>query len=321
MNPNILEVKVAEKKLVAHDIIAFELVKTDGKPLPEFSAGSHIDVHFDNGIARQYSLYNSPTERHRYCLGILKSADSKGGSIAMHEKVNAGDIIRISHPRNSFHLDESANFSLLLAGGIGVTPLMCMAQRLYEIGANFKMHYCTRNRERTAFYDLLSLSPFAEHIAFHFDDGSKDQLLNLPEILGEYSEGSNLYVCGPEGFMEAVIQNAEKAWPTNKVHREYFSADPKAGHDDDQSFTVKIASSGKEYDIPGDNTIVEVLQKEGINIPVSCEQGICGACLTDVVNGTPDHRDMFLTDDEKNANDQMTPCCSRAKTDVIELDL
>ena len=321
MTNELLNVKVAKKTIVAKDVASYELVAADGSELPEFTAGSHVDVHLGDNLLRQYSLHNSPNEKQHYCLGVLRTPDSKGGSIAMHDQVNEGDNIQISQPRNSFHLIEDAKFSLLLAGGIGVTPIMCMAQRLHEIGADFEMHYCTRSLDRMAFHDFFANSPFADRVTFHFDDGAKEQLLDIPGKVKDYSEGYNLYVCGPTGFMDAVIQNAEKAWPVDKVHREYFSADPKAGHDDDGSFTVKIASTGKEYVIPTDQTIIEVLREDDIEIPVSCEQGICGTCMTNVLEGTPDHRDLYMTDAEKEANNKMTPCCSRALSDSIVLDL
>jgi len=320
MSTNLLSVRVEKKNVEAQDIASFELVAADGSELPEFTAGSHVDVHLGDNLLRQYSLYNSPGEKHHYCLGVLRTPDSKGGSIAMHDQVNEGDNIQISQPRNSFHLIEDAKFSLLLAGGIGVTPIMCMAQWLHEIGADFEMHYCARSREHMAFHDFFANSPFADRVSFHFDDGAKEQLLDIPGKLKNYNEGSNLYVCGPTGFMDAVIQNAEKAWPTGTIHLEYFSADPKAGHDD-ESFTVKIASTGKEYVIPPDKTIVEVLREDDIEIPVSCEQGICGTCMTNVLEGIPDHRDLFMTDAEKETNNKMTLCCSRALSDTIVLDI
>lgn len=321
MTAELLQVKVARKEIVAQDIASYELVSANGSDLPEFTAGSHIDVHLGDDLLRQYSLCNSPGEKHRYCLGVLRTMDSKGGSIAMHDQVNEGDLIQISKPRNSFHLLEDGRFSLLLAGGIGVTPILCMAQRLHEIGADFEMHYCTRSRDRTAFQELLAGSAFSDRVTFHFDDGAKEQLLDIPGILGAHAKDSNLYVCGPGGFMDAVIQSAEKTWPAGRVHREYFSADPRAGHDDDGSFIVKLASSGKEFVIPAEKTIVDVLHENDIEIPVSCEQGICGTCMTDVVEGVPEHRDLYMTDAEKAANNKMTPCCSRAESETIVLDL
>lgn len=321
MGTKLLKVKVVKKTIEAEGVASFELVNTEGDSLPSFTAGSHLDVHIGDGLVRQYSLCNDPADTGRYRLGILKEPDSKGGSIAMHEKVHEGDILEISPPRNSFHLNEEADYTLLLAGGIGITPMLSMAHRLLALGKRFDMHYCTRSRERCAFHGLLSAPPFTGKVHMHFDDGPQEQLLDIPKLLQHYKPGSNVYVCGPKGFIDAVISNAEKHWPSGTVHREYFSADPQAGHDDDQGFEVKIASSGATYRVEADRTIAEVLLEQGIEIPLSCEQGICGTCLTPVVEGIPDHRDLFMTPAEHEANNQMTPCCSRSKTDRLVLDL
>ena len=321
MIAELLSVKVSKKSIEAEDIVSFELVHPDGDILPAFTAGSHIDVHMGDKLIRQYSLSNDPAENHRYLLGVLKEVDGSGGSLTMHEQVKEGDLLQISQPRNNFHLLEEAEYSLLLAGGIGVTPILGMAQRLASLGKNFDIHYCTRSRERCAYYDQLKISTFAEKVNIHFDNGPKEQRLDIPALLRDYPEGANVYVCGPAGFMEVVISNAEQHWPSGAVHREYFSADPAAGHDNDCSFEVKIASSGEIYTIPAEQSIVEALLEHDIEILVSCEQGICGTCLTAVIEGEPEHRDMFLSEAEHDANDQMTLCCSRSRSDILVLDL
>lgn len=316
-----LRLEVARKSLAADDIAAFELVDPEGRDLPAFTAGAHIDVHMGEGLVRQYSLCNAPCERHRYCLGVLREPVGTGGSAHMHDRVAEGDSVEVSAPRNSFRLVEDAEHALLLAGGIGVTPILAMAHRLSALGKNFELHYCTRSRARTAFHDELQSAAFSEQVQFHFDDGPKSQLLDLPGRLARHEEGHHLYVCGPGGFMEAVIAASAEAWPAGTVHREYFSNDPQAGHDDDQAFQVTIASSGETVEIPIGRSIVERLAEIGIDVPVSCEQGICGTCVTGVLEGEPDHRDLVLTDEERAANDQMTLCCSRAKSPVLLLDL
>ena len=232
-----------------------------------------------------------------------------------------GHLLKISKPRNTFHLNENAGHSLLLAGGIGVTPILAMAYRLSKLGRCFDLHYCTRSRERTAFQALLKDSAFNKRIHFHYDDGAKQQLLDIPTLLARRSKDANLYVCGPRGFLDVVVNNAEKSWPANSIHREYFSADPQVGHDMDRSFRVKIQSTGEIYDIPAEKTIAESLAEHGVEIFVSCEQGICGVCLTGVLEGTPEHRDIFLSDDEHAANNEMTLCCSRSMSELLVLDM
>lgn len=317
---NTIAVRVTRKNREAEGIASFELARIDGGPLPSFSAGSHIDVHVDAGVVRQYSLCNDPRETHRYLIAVLRDPNSRGGSIAMHERIREGDVISISEPRNHFPLVQ-ARRSVLLAGGIGVTPLLCMAERLDNIGADFEMHYCSRSRERTAFLDRISASSFAQRAHFHFDDDAAGAELDLAALLARPDGDTHLYTCGPAGFIDHVTSAAKQyGWSSDNIHLEYFGAQQQASSADGE-FEVRIASSGRCYTIPAGKTVVRVLEENGIDIPISCEQGVCGTCITRVLDGTPDHRDLFFTDEEKAKNDQFTPCCSRAKTRTLVLDL
>ena len=316
-----LKVRVAAKTVEAQDICSFELVSADGRALPAFSAGSHIDVPAGPGLTRQYSLCNEPGESHRYQIAVLRDASSRGGSAAMHERVQVGDVLEISAPKNHFPLAHEAKKSLLLAGGIGVTPILCMAERLSAMGADFEMHYCTRSANRTAFVERIGASAYAKNVQFHFDDGDAAQKLDIAALLAVPQAGTHLYVCGPKGFMDAVLSTArDRGWPAAQLHCEYFSADvaPSA---DDQSFEVLVASSGRIVVVPRDKTVVQALADAGVEVQTSCEQGVCGTCLTRVLEGVPDHKDMYLTPEEQAANDQFTPCCSRAKSARLVLDL
>ncbi len=318
MTTELLTVKVASKTLEAEGVISLELVDPAGNDLPAFSAGSHIDVHLPNtGNLRQYSLWNDPSETHRYCLGILRDPDSRGGSLEIHDAVKQGDLIKISHPRNHFHLQEAPERSILLAGGIGITPLLSMAQRLQSLGKEFEFHYCSRSESRTAFVEFIKNSAFSDKVRFHFDDAGAEQLLDIPALVGKEPDGANLYVCGPQGFIDAVI-DAASSWDPTAIHREYFTVNED--HENDASFKVMINSTGQVIDIPEDLSITEVLEEKGISIPVSCEQGVCGTCMTTVIEGDIDHQDYFLTDPEKEAGDVILPCCSRAKGTLV-LDL
>jgi vanillate O-demethylase ferredoxin subunit len=316
----LIAVKVVRKTREALDIESFELVRLDGSPLPGFSAGSHIDVQVPGGLTRQYSLCNDATESHRYRIAVLRDAKSRGGSAGMHDAVHEGDSLLISEPRNHFPLVH-AKRTLLLAGGIGVTPLLCMAQRLSAIGADFEMHYCTRSADRTAFRAEIQASSFAARVKFHHDDGPREQILNLPAVLGSHDPGTHLYICGPAGFIQFVLQTAQgMGWPSEQLHLEYFTAAPQ-DTSADKAFQVKLASSGKVVQVAADQTIVQALQAQGVEILTSCEQGVCGTCITRVLEGECDHRDMYFTDEEKAKNDQFTPCCSRAKSSMLVLDL
>ncbi len=313
-----LQVKVLRRREEAEGIASYELARADGQPLPPFSAGSHIDVHLPGGLVRQYSLCNDPHEAAHYRIGVLRDAASRGGSIAMHEQVHEGDVITISEPRNHFPL-HAAPHTVLLAGGIGITPLMCMAQRLAAIGASFELHASNRSRARSAFLD--ELKSFGERFHLHLDDGDASQKLDLPAVLKAAPAGSRIYVCGPTGFIDFVVATAKaQGWPADQLHLEYFGAAPQDSSGD-REFEVRIASTGKSYRIPADQTVTAALQAQGVDIMVSCEQGVCGTCITRVLEGECEHRDMYFTDEEKAKGDQFTPCCSRAKSSVLVLDL
>ncbi|MDO8770028.1 MAG: PDR/VanB family oxidoreductase [Burkholderiaceae bacterium] len=316
-----LSVRVARKALETADICTFELVGLDGGPLPAFSAGSHVDVALPNGLTRQYSLCNDPKETHRYLIGVLRDPVSRGGSQAMHELVAQGQVLQISAPKNHFPLAHDAKRSLLLAGGIGVTPILCMAERLAIMGADFEMHYCTRSRERTAFYERIASSTYADKVQFHFDDGVPEQKLDISALLAAPQSGVHLYVCGPKGFMDAVLNSARlQGWPDHQLHYEFFSAEV-VKLETDASFEVKLASSGRIITVLKDQTVTQALSAAGVEVQTSCEQGVCGTCLTRVLEGVPEHKDMYLTPEEQAANDQFLPCCSRSKTPLLVLDL
>ncbi|AOW12049.1 Vanillate O-demethylase oxidoreductase [Hydrogenophaga crassostreae] len=313
-------VRIAQTAVEAVDICSFELVAADGQALPPFSAGSHIDVHLDNGVVRQYSLCNAPGESHRYQIAVLKDAQSRGGSVAMHA-LEAGQSLNISDPKNHFALDKSAQHSLLFAGGIGITPILCMAERLSHLGASFEMHYCTRSAERTAFVDRIRASAFADNVHLHHDEGAGAQKLDAQAAIGAPRDGIHLYVCGPTGYMDWVLNTArELGWPDERLHREYFAAAP-IDTSQDGSFEVQIASTGAVIRVAAEQSVVAALSEAGIEVQMSCEQGVCGTCLTRVLEGTPAHRDMFLTPREQARGDQFLPCCSRAESARLVLDL
>ena len=315
-----IQVRVAKKQAEAEGIASFELARVDGAALPPFSAGSHIDVHLPGGVTRQYSLCNASHESHRYRIAVLRDPASRGGSVAMHDSVHQGDVITISTPRNHFAL-HPAQRTVLLAGGIGVTPLLCMADRLARTGADFALHYCTRSAERTAFAAEIAASAMAPRVHFHFDAGPAEQKLDIAAVLAAPGPDKRLYVCGPAGFIDHVVNSAKAlGWAQDHIHLEYFGA-PAQDTSGDQGFDVRIASTGKVYAIAPDVSVVEALRKEGIDILTSCEQGVCGTCLTRVKAGTPDHRDQYLTPEEQAANDQFLPCCSRATSARLVLDL
>jgi len=316
-----LEVVVVAKTQETEDIVSIELARPDGLALPAFNAGAHIDVHLPSGLVRQYSLYNHPGETHRYLIGVLKDPASRGGSIALHEQVAMEDRLRISEPRNLFPIKDNAQHTLLFAGGIGITPLLCMAHTLFDAKADFELHYSAHSRGSMAFAEQIMSSPFADRVIFHISDADPSQRLDAKPLLANPQPGTHLYVCGPSSFMDYVLDTAKASgWSSGQVHREYFSVAP-VDHSHDGSFEVEIKSTGEVFTIPADRPALQVLEEAGFDIPMSCEEGICGTCLTPVLEGLPDHRDHFMTDEEHERNDQFTPCCSRAKSGRLVLDL
>lgn len=312
-----IDVVVVSTRPEADDIRSFQLARPDGGPLPAFEAGAHIDVHLPDGLIRQYSLYNSPDERHHYRIGVLLEAQSRGGSRAMHA-LREGDRLTVSEPRNLFALDDSAGPSLLFAGGIGITPLLSMAERLWQEGRDFELHYSARHPDRAAFLEPLRRAPFADRVHLYFDEGPRACRLDAANLLAAAAATTHLYVCGPTGYMDHILGHARaRGWAETRLHREDFAAGAQTGH----AFRVRIASSGEEIEVGDDQSVAQALEEHGVIIPLSCEQGICGTCLTGVLEGEPDHRDDFLTDEERRANDQFTPCCSRSKTPLLVLDL
>ncbi|THH34440.1 oxidoreductase [Aliishimia ponticola] len=298
------------------NIARIRLTPEDGSGLPLPTAGAHLDIYLPEvDLWRQYSLCSDPAETAFYEIGVLKDPNSRGGSEAMHRLATPGARFKIEGPRNHFPLDETADHSVLIGGGIGVTPMIAMAARLHALGKAFTLHYCTRSAEVTAFTDTLCAAPFAERVVYHFDDQDADQKLDLERDLPPAADGTHLYVCGPQGFMDWVISTAEAAGhqPQN-VHREYFSADVELSGD---SFDVECAQSGVTVTVGADETIAKALAKEGVMIEVKCEEGVCGTCMTDVLSGEIEHRDQFLTDEEREDGDVIMACCSRGKGKLV----
>ena len=313
-----IAVRVANIREEAIDICSFELVSVDGSALPAYTAGSHIDVHLKPGLTRQYSLCGG--QSGSYMIAVKREASSRGGSAAMHA-LKVGDTLSIGAPRNNFALQPAAPHHLLIAGGIGITPLLGMARELNAAKASFDLQYFTRSIEHTAFHELLSRPEFHGKVRFHYALEPERVRAYLRRLLWHRLDGAHLYLCGPKPFMDLVETTAAPTWQPEAVHLEYFSADPASLSVQGEAFEVVNASTGARYAIPPDKSIAQVLADNGTLVPTSCEQGVCGTCLTGVREGEPDHRDVFLTDDEKRACDRIMLCVSRARSPRIVLDL
>lgn len=308
--------RVAGRRVEAEGIISLDLVSATGDCLPEHPAGAHVDVAVDS-LVRQYSLAGDPADQGRYKLGVLLERASRGGSAAMH-RFDVGSEVRIGHPRSQFPLFEEARHTVLVAGGIGITPLLSMAYRLTTLGRSFELHYCATEASRVAFRHELTEAGFADRVHFHYDNETSKGFVPEQTLIRPGAE-THLYLCGPAGFMDVVTQAAVDAgYGANQVHREDFAAAVVSG----KAFSVTLAQSGGTYAIPPDRSIAQVLQAAGLEVDVSCEQGMCGTCLVSVLEGVPVHKDIYQTDEEKAANTHMTICCSRAASGTcLKLDL
>ncbi len=322
-----LRLRVRQVTYQAIGVNSYEVSAENGGELPRFSAGAHIDVHSGLGHIRQYSLCNDPDERHRYVIAVLRKEDGRGGSIAIHDRFVPQRHAAVGTPRNSFRLVEGASRYLMLAGGIGITPLKAMAHRLEAIGADYTLHYCAKSMAHAAFLD--ELSPLADRgrVVIHCDGGNPKRGLDIASLLSRRAEGRQLYYCGPPGFMIACAQ-ASSHWPSDAVHCEYFespalpaAAPARVGGDPrpEDGFQVRIASSGRLLHVPGDTSIATILGRYGLDVGVSCESGLCGSCKVRYLSGEVDHKDYVLSEDERA--EYLTTCVSRSKGAVLELDL
>jgi vanillate O-demethylase ferredoxin subunit len=313
-----ITVVVTEKWEEARGVFCFNLASQLPQSLPAVEPGAHVDVEIKAGLVRQYSLCQPRGSSH-YQIGVLKDAGSRGGSRELADNVVVGATLRISTPRNHFALAEPATHSILIAGGIGITPILAMAEKLHESAQSFELHYGARSRETAAFFQRLNETHSAYRTCFAFDDCA--QKLDLGEILATPRPGHHVYVCGPSGLIDAVLRTTkEQGWPDGSVHREYFAAVVDDSLPNDE-IEVTAARSGLTVMVPSGTSVAAALIEAGVDVPTFCEQGVCGSCLTNVLEGVPDHRDQYLSDRDKAQNDQMLLCCSRAKTPALVLDI
>jgi ferredoxin-NADP reductase len=311
----LIEVRLTAIRYAARDIHLFEFRRPDGSTLPAAEAGAHVDLHLPNGIVRQYSLTVPDPSPQTYMLGIKREPASRGGSRCVFEELRVGGLLNISPPRNTFPLNERARHAVFIAGGIGVTPIWAMVQRSETLGRSWELYYACRSRTDMAFFEELRTRAACR---FHFDDEAQARFLDIGPIVARAHKDAHLYCCGPLPMLSA-FEAATAGWPFEQVHVEYFTAKEEPNRDG--GFVVHLARSNKEFVIPAGKTILEVLRDGGLNVPHSCQEGICGTCETPVISGIPDHRDAILTVAERAANKTVMICCAGSKTDRLVLDL
>jgi ferredoxin-NADP reductase len=298
----------------AEDILSFRLEPLAGESFPSFTAGAHVEIALKSGLSRSYSLLNDPDEVNAYEIGVHLSPDSRGGSKHIHEYWRAGDVVEISEPRNHFPIDESASFSILIGGGIGITPMLAMAARLTRLGKPWKLFYATRTRARAAFMDRMVGNP---NVVITIDDEPDTPRLDLLTIIRSAPAQTHFYCCGPTGMLSAFRELGEHLG--NRLHYEYFATDKPVATDG--GYQLQLQRSGKLIEVKQGETMLDALLGAGIDVGFACFEGVCGSCRVPVLDGIPDHRDQFLSQDEKNANSAVMTCCSGARSSCLTLDI
>ena len=317
MSAKEIPVRVSQIRYEAATILSVEVTPLDGTKLPSFEAGAHIDLILKPDLRRSYSLYKPYTDGKSYSVAVHKDPNSRGGSKYIHDTLRVGDKIKISTPKNNFPLKEDAEKSIFIAGGIGITPMVCMLTRLAELGKPWELHYGARSRANAAFLDAIATIADSGKVITHFDDEKGGALMDLDAISASPPK-AHFYCCGPEPML-AAYEKAGRAVDRSQVHVEYFSATEEAALEG--GYEVVLEQSGMVLEIPAGKSILDVLIENGVSVPFACNDGVCGTCETRVLEGRPDHRDSILTDEERAAGDTMMVCCSGSKTPRLVLDL
>jgi ferredoxin-NADP reductase len=312
-DPQALMLRLTDIRYLARDTNLFTFERPDGGVLPATEPGAHIGIILPSGYERQYSLTCAEPSPRRYSVAVKRDANGRGGSIAMHDTLRVGALVQIAPPRNNFPLSGTGQI-VLIAGGIGITPVWCMVQALSEQQRDFSLHYACRSREDAAFLKALEAGG---HTRFHFDDES-GRVLDVAAIVAAAPKDAHLYCCGPSPMLTA-FETATADWPAAQIHVEYFT--PKYEKDLSGGYVVELARSGMVLEVPPGETILEVVRAAGIEVATSCEEGVCGSCETRVISGVPDHRDVILSKEERAESKTMFICCSGSLSERLVLDL
>lgn len=308
-------------RLEAEGIVSIDLRPCKGESFPPFSAGSHIDVHLPSGLVRNYSLLNAPSETNRYVIAVLRDKASRGGSSFIHEQLRPGASLPISPPRNNFPLHEDASHSVLIGGGIGVTPLLSMMHRLRQIGRSFEILYFSRSRASAAF--MQEIEKFGAKIHCHYDNVAGAPP-NLEALLAAREDGAShhYYACGPATMLDAFIQACQTLnYPNAYIERFAASGPPAPSSENQEPYVVELTRSGKTLTVEPGQSLIEVLTEAKIDVGFSCKEGICGACETEVIEGIPDHRDSVYSPEEHTRSRTMMVCVSGCKSKKLVLNL
>jgi len=325
MERTTVSVRVDAIRDEASGIRSFSVSRLDGRPFDLYEPGAHIDVTSPSGLTRQYSLCGDPDHRDTHLFAVKREEASRGGSRSLHDDVAIGTELTIGAPRNLFRLVPGASEHILIAAGIGVTPLLSMAYRLLKEDRRFVLHYFVRSEQHAAFLPLLSRAPFAGHVKLHVGVEPPQLDAALAAWVVDAAPGAHVYTCGPSPFMDRVVAASEARVGADAVHLERFAAEPLAVAEDQaaslDTFDVQIASTGATVRVEKNTSIVAALASIGIEVDTSCGEGVCGTCMVDVVSGAPDHRDHCLSKAERASGKVICCCVSRATSPVLVLDL
>lgn len=312
-----IEVIVKSVTHEAKGIRSYEFQRLDGRELPSFEAGAHIDLHLTNGMVRSYSLLGDPSEQHYYKVAVALDPRSRGGSRHIHEQLQPGDRLKIGIPRNNFPLDESAHLSVFIAGGIGVTPILAMIKRLNAIGKPWLLYYGARDVDSCAFLTDLAVHRGLVMVRLESADKQSERRWDIREIVGRHGD-AHFYCCGPAPMLDAFVTAAADL-DRGKVHLEYFSGQGEAATEG--GFVIRLAKSQKTLSVQAGQSILETILESGVEVMNSCREGVCGACEVKVLDGIPDHRDSILSEAERKAARTMFVCVSGCKSKDLVLDL
>lgn len=312
--------RLSSIRYLAQDISAFEFTPVEKTSISPHEAGAHFELYLPNGLRRSYSIVNSSVERNSYEIAVAKNRDSRGGSQFIHDELRVGDVLAAGLPRNNFHLCEHAAHSVFIAGGIGITPLWSMIQRLERLGKSWQLFYAARDRESAAYFqDILKLNEEQSgRVHWHFDQEQQNRHLDVPTIMAGIELDAHLYCCGPGPMLDTFLDCTKRRDPST-VHVEYFSSPNSPSTEG--GFTVVLARSGQELNVPAGKTILDVLLEAGLDVEYSCMEGICSSCETRVLEGIPEHRDAVLSQQVRESNEVMMICCSGSRSKKLVLDI
>ncbi|UCU94964.1 PDR/VanB family oxidoreductase [Hydrogenophaga taeniospiralis] len=317
-NETMLPLRVTRKEAIAKDVVLFELRTPDASSLIPFEAGAHVAVQVPSGAMRHYSLCNDPGESGRYQIAVKRETDGRGGSLSLVDGVNVGDTLLTGSPSNLFGLSDKAKSFILVAGGIGITPMMAMIHSLQAEGLrSFKLYYLAREPETAAFLNELKSPELSGKVVVHHTHGDPARAFDLWTVFEKPIAGAHVYCCGPKRLMDEV-KDMTGHWPSSAVHFESFGADTKP-HADDKPFNVELSRSATKFQVPANRSILDTLREHSIRVPSSCESGTCGSCKVKLLQGEADHRDLALLPEEQC--DHIMVCVSRAKSETLVLDL